>query len=136
MIKSNTPHTAIAHNYIAPLVRILVLAVFLVTVVQSSVSAEEWQNLRINNDTGRTITEVYFQPADASDWGDNMLSGTMPNGYGLDVSYISGFNYDFRFVFEDGSDVAWTGDTTIFLNGHTQVNVYVNSDGYYELSQE
>lgn len=120
----------------ATFARIFVLAALIVVTAQSSADAEEWHDLRINNNTGITITQVYFQPSTAGDWGNDMLSGTMPDGYGLDVLYIPGFNYDFRFVFEDGSEAAWTGDTSIYLNGHTQVYVYVNSNGYYELSWE
>ncbi|MBR7024615.1 MAG: hypothetical protein IKI08_01205 [Selenomonadaceae bacterium] len=117
-------------------VKVFVLAALLVTAAQSSAGAEEWQNIRINNNSGITITEVYFQPATADNWGNNYLDGTMPDGYGLDLSYVPGFNYEFKFVFEDGSEAEWSGDNNFYLNGQTQVSVYVNSSGYYEMSIE
>lgn len=59
MIKSNTPPPeAITRSYIAAFVRVLVLAAFLVTAVQSSALAF---STTLVNQTGRTITGLYVQ---------------------------------------------------------------------------
>ena len=104
MIKSNIPPTAIAHNYIAPLVRILVLAVFLVAAVQTSASA-----VSITNRTGYTI--VGFYATHTENWGSNLLGGSsIRNSETFNVNLQSRGNvryWNLRFVLSNGQKKHW-----------------------------
>ena len=78
MIKMNAPPETIARRYIAPFVRVLVLAAFLVTAVQSSVFAGNL-TMTVVNQSGQTITGFYYRSTNDSEW-RNAGFGSLPNG--------------------------------------------------------
>lgn len=97
MFKSNTPPPdSITRRYIAPLVRVLVLAAFLVTAVQSSTEAS--RELVLVNNTGESINSIYLN-------GHNV--GGLSNRNSRSVKLGSGSIFDLSIVFSSGRDVYW-----------------------------
>ena len=101
MIKSNTPPESITRRYIAPLVRVFVLAAFLVTAVQTSVLAGT-KHLTLVNRTGKTITAVYCAPVGARTWGGNRLSQPFRNNTAIGVKVNTQVNWCLKIVFSNG----------------------------------
>lgn len=89
MIKSNTPPEAITRSYIATLVRIFVLAAFLVTTMQASAFAQ--RQLVIINKTGSMVTHLYAVSTSHNGWGNSICS--IPNGYSQIVNFPDSCRY-------------------------------------------
>ena len=105
MIKSNTPPEAITRRYIAPLVRVLVLAAFLVAAIQVPVDAAT-KSIKIVNRSGRTITAIYCTATGYGKWGGNRLNGSLGNGGWATVPVNTDRPYwDFKIVFSNGGSM-------------------------------
>ena len=98
MFKWNTPPPpdSITRRYIASLVRVLVLAAFLVTAVQ--ISAEASRSLEFVNSTGETIQAIYL---------NGHSVGGLSNRQSRSVTLGSGSIFDIKIVFSSGRDVYW-----------------------------
>ena len=58
----------------------------------------------VRNDSGRTITEVYVSPRNATDWGDDRLADNqLPSGKALSVVFNGGCRQDVRIVYDNNS---------------------------------
>jgi hypothetical protein len=109
MFKSNTPPRSITHSYIAPLVRIFVLAAFLVTATQTSAEAT-WQFDFINH-SGKTVDMFFAAENNAKSWGNNIFD-TTPVYHNGAVGIRLGSNaryWKFKVIFQDGSSKYWKG---------------------------
>lgn len=104
MIKSNTPPPeAITRSYIAAFVRVLVLAAFLVTAVQSSVLAGT-KYFQINNLSGSAIGAVYAVPSNSNGWGRNRLNSPLYSGNGVNIAVDTNYRlWSFRIVYGNGA---------------------------------
>ena len=106
-------------------VKVFVLTVLFVTAVQSQTSAEEWIDCAFVNNSGKTITELYFVASSENDLGQNLLPDSMPTGYEFTARYISGFEYDVMIVFSDGNYISYSDQ---YLSGETQFLIEYDSD--------
>jgi hypothetical protein len=69
-------------------------------------SSSSRRAVRINNNTGGNIIELYLSPASSDDWGANRLNGTFNSGYFINFTLGSSeCIYDIRADFDDGSYV-------------------------------
>lgn len=58
----------------------------------------------VRNASGRTITEVYVSPRNATDWGDDRLGdGQLLPGKALSVTFSGGCRQDVRIVYDNNS---------------------------------
>jgi hypothetical protein len=74
------------------LVKVFVLAAFLITAIQSLAFAS-WIDLQVHNNTGYTISELYLSQSGHPTWGQNILRGTLQSGYYQEVRYDNAFTY-------------------------------------------
>jgi len=108
MIKRNTPPIGITRKYIAAFVKVFVLAAFLVTAVQPSAFA--YKTLKVLNNSGETVTQLFCVSTSRSDWGRDILSNpsTLPNGYYQIVNIPDGVRYvKVRAYFSGGRYKYW-----------------------------
>ena len=96
----------------AQVVKVFVLAAFIIAAAQVTASAEEWKECEMFNFTNRTVTQVYMCAADVdiNEYGKNMLEGRSPlkNGDGIAVQYPAEHRYyNVRIVFDSGDFVDW-----------------------------
>lgn len=97
MLKLNIPLTT--------LVRVLVLAAFLVTAVQSSALAGSVTSV---NRTGMNITQIYLKGNKVSNWGGNVIGGYyLPSGSSFKLNGLPNTGADLRIVLSNGSDWYW-----------------------------
>ena len=124
MIKLNPLHESITRRYIAPLVRILVLAVFLVTALQGSADARNMQRLTIVNNTDRYFSRVYIGGGDCLH-GAGLAGGGNSHTimYNADIRY-----WDVTITLENGSSLGYNCDLSgasrlIFFKQGSQILV-------------
>ena len=118
---------------VAMLVRIFVLAAFLVTAVQSSAFAANWRNMEVYNNTGYTIQRLYITAREQRNWGDDLLgSNVLYNGGRSTFRYDANYQYyELRVVFSDGSVREWTGDSALNFRGSTMLVLSPSSNGKF-----
>ena len=102
MFKPNIP--------LATVVKVFVLAAFLVTATQSSVSAV-WQQFDFVNQSGKTVDMFFVAENNAKSWGNNIFDTTpVYNGGAVGIKLGSNARYwKFKVIFQDGSSKYWTG---------------------------
>ena len=114
MFKLNIP--------IATFVRIFVLAAFLVIALQSQMSAANYTNCTITNNTNQWITQFYFKYSSSNNWGRSFVStGALKSRHYISSKYIAGYNYDFKVVFYTGSKTTTREYRNIYLSGQKQI---------------
>ena len=94
MLKLNIPLTT--------LVRVLVLAAFLVTAIQSSALAG---SVTFVNNTGVHITGVYL--GKGGRWTNNL--GSISSGSSFKVNNLPNSTVNLRATFSNGRDITWNG---------------------------
>lgn len=71
------------------------------------VASAQDRSLTINNQTGTTMTEIHATPHSQSDWGPDLLEGTIEAGGSgsgsLDGGADGACNFDFQARFADGT---------------------------------
>ena len=111
MFKLNIP--------LAPLVRILVLAAFLVTAVQTSALAA---TVEVVNRTGQTILACFHRPSGTSDWNNAYLESRIHAGESHYLNISGNARYvDLNFKLEDGT---WRYITN--LDSYVNTTLYVD----------
>ena len=100
------------------IVRVFVLAAFLITAVQSSAFAAEWK-IDVANYSGKTINYLYCKRSDSTDWGKDILRSDQVLKHGESITINFGENpaeyYDLRAVWAEspkigkGKDNWWGG---------------------------
>lgn len=106
MFKSNTPPRSIAHSYIAPLVRVLVLTAFLATAVQSSADAAN--SITIYNNSGVRIDALYCVEEKYPGWaGDKLGNGYLNSGQWYRVTFSSARYVKVQVYFSNGRTRSW-----------------------------
>ena len=74
----------------------------------ASVASAQDRSLTINNRTSHTMTEIHSTPHSQSDWGPDLLEGTIEAGGSgsgtLDGGTDGACNFDFQAKFDDGTD--------------------------------
>ena len=96
---------------------ILALSFALMAILASAlpVAAQSSHYLRMENNSGATIYELYFSPASSGSSGRDMLgSGTFPDGNAFTITQIAPGRYDLKFVNAGGSCVV--SDVPIYGN--------------------
>ena len=115
-------------NSFATLVKVFVLAAFLVTALESSAFAEDWRNLSVVNNTGKTINYLYITPNDDT-WDHDLLgSYTLENGHTYTISYDSDAHfYNIKVVYDDGGSFELNGTFKVNLTRAYELKIF---DGY------
>jgi len=73
--------------------------------------------VKITNDLGAwNIEEIYIDPAEDNNWGDNLITETLEPGSDVTLSVAPG-NYDIMLVDEDG-------------DSYTRWDIEIGSDGF------
>ena len=92
------------------LVKVFVLAAFLVALPQSSVSATQWIDYRFVNHTGYTIKELYITRTGYNNWGTDLLgSSVLSNGESKGLRYNTDWRYwDVKIVFMNNEVITWS----------------------------
>ena len=94
------------------LIRVFVLAAFLVTIVQSSAFAGR-QDFTFVNNTGKIVNYLYLSPSGNGSWEYDVLGRNQVIYHGDSVFVpVSGYDdqyWDIRVVTNDGNDWAWYG---------------------------
>ena len=87
------------------LVRVFVLAAFLVAAVQTPTLAEITEPLEIVNETGKTIMSLYFVPIQKKNWGNDLVgSGVMNQSDKRSIHYDAAYRiYKIKVEFADGT---------------------------------
>lgn len=100
------------------------LAIFAVSLLTMPVEAVD-RRVRIHNETGLTMVKFYSTNSGATKWGSDVLGNSVlePGGsIRLNFDNNEGYcNFDFRAVFEDGTDAQRGG-----------INVCEIADYYYQ----
>lgn len=72
------------------------------------VASAQDRSLTINNQTSHTLTEIHATPHSQSDWGPDLLQGTLAAGESgsgtLDGGQDGACVFDFQAKFDDGTD--------------------------------
>ena len=134
MLKSKYPSESIAHSYIAAFVRVLVLAAFLVTAIQTSTFAANNERLEIVNGTGRTIVALE-SVALRNKWNGNDLLGgrVLKSGDSTTINYDPAVRYfRLRIFFNDGNSVTWN---KIDFNDAWRLTLYKGDNGKYNYAK-
>ena len=92
-------------NKILSLVKVFVLATFLVVAAQSPAFADITEPLELVNETGQPILSLYFVPMQKKDWGNDLVgSGVMNQGDRRSIYYDMSFRvYKLKVEFADGT---------------------------------
>ena len=92
-------------NKALSLVKVFVLAAFLVVTAQSPALAGITEPLEIVNETGQTSMSLYVVPMQKKDWGNALVgSGVMNQGDRRSINYDTEFNlYKIKVEFADGT---------------------------------
>lgn len=92
-------------NKALSLVKVFMLATFLIVTAQSTALAGITEPLEIVNETGRTILSLYVVPIQKKDWGNDIVgSGVMNQGDRRTINYDTGFTlYKVKVEFADGT---------------------------------
>ena len=87
------------------LVRVFVLAAFLVAAVQTPTLAEITEPLEIVNETGKTIMSLYFVPIQKKNWGNDLVgSGVTNQSDKRSIHYDAAYRiYKIKVEFADGT---------------------------------
>ena len=85
--------------------KIFVLAAFLVAAVQTPAFAGITEPLEIVNETGKTIMSLYFVPIQKKSWGNDLVGGGVMNqGDRRSIHYDTSFaHYKIKIEFADGT---------------------------------
>ena len=117
MFKLNIP--------LVPLVRVLVLAAFLVTAVQSSADAA---SINFYNKSGWMIKDLYITNNNDT-WGPNRLNSPLSDGHSRRVNYdYHDGPYAVALRFTNGKTWRWADQS--FNNASTVTIYYDGSDGF------
>lgn len=80
----------------------------LALVAMSGMATAQNRVVEIVNDTGLTMMEFYASNVDRGSWEEDILGAdVLPSGYSVDIDIDDGSGqclFDFRAVFEDGSE--------------------------------
>ena len=90
---------------VSKVLKIFVLAAFLVAAVQSSAFAEMTEPLEIVNETGKTIMSLHFVPIQKKGWGNDLVgSGVMNQADKRSIHYDAAYRiYKIKVEFADGT---------------------------------
>ena len=80
--------------------------------------------LKIQNDSSKTIKDIYFVPSSYTDWGSDLLSYTVGPGYYVNITNIAPGNYNLKLVATDNATI--TKYDIIIIGGITTVFTVIN----------
>ena len=101
---------------------ILLAAVFVL--LFTSCAAEAW-SLRVYNNCGRDILEVYVRPNSGASWGRDLTGRNyIKNGNSFDFTIPNYQSYNLRVVYKNGQSTNWVN-----IKGQTN-RFYVNPNGH------
>ena len=89
------------------LLKIFLLAAFLVATIQAPTFAGITEPLEIVNETGKTILSLYAVPIQKKDWGNDLVgSGVLNQGDRRSIHYDTEYmHYKFKIEFADGKTI-------------------------------
>ena len=110
----------------AKVLKVFIFAVALILISSSSAFANTFA---FSNESGRSITGLYFRESGTSGWGNNCISSgdSIPSGHGVSVS--TGYNaqyWDIRVVYSNGSSDSW-----VRLDFYTNQKVTISRNGCF-----
>lgn len=107
------PAFGLKRNALTTLVRIFVLAAFLVTAIQIPAVEAGRQDFTFVNYSGRTIYRLYVSRSDHSGWEEDLLgNGVLRHGEYRNIHFSNsetGRFWDIKAEFQDGTYWRWDG---------------------------
>lgn len=119
-------------NKTLSLVKVFMLATFLIVTAQSPTFAANSERLEIVNGTGKNIKAYYLVQAGYKDWGNDRVGGKIfGNGQTRIFNYDPQFRYfKLRIVFTDGNAVTWQNDNKIDFHDLWRLTIYYDGTKY------
>jgi hypothetical protein len=110
---------------------LLVASALFLGLMASPASASD-EELKINNRTGYTISEIYIAPASANNWEEDVMgSQTLETGTSVDVDFSRSEDtcmWDLKAVYDDATSAVWhninlckISTISLFYNAQTNV---------------
>ena len=95
-------------------------------------SAMAYSKLTMVNQTGRTISYVYFVPKHYKNWGDDRLSGVWHNGNTFTLSTEGWKYWSIKICFTKNDYYYWDGDNAINTDSLYKITFINNGQGGYK----
>lgn len=114
------------------IVKVFVLAAFIIVSIQSSALAENTERLEVVNESEHDIKALYIVPSGNKSWGNDLV-GSWPLEYKQTkiIYYDPTIRYfKVRMVFTDDKSFIWENDNKVDFSGAWRITIYYDGEKY------